>query len=111
METKQALNCLAALAQETRLEVFRLLVRRGEAGMAAGDIAANVGAPSSTLSFHLKELERTGLVTAHRRQRQILYAVDYAAMRRFLDFLQKDCCQDHPEICGCAPADAKPDCR
>ena len=111
METKQALNCLAALAQETRLAVFRLLIRRGEAGMAAGDIAERVGAPASTLSFHLKELERTGLVTVRRHQRQMLYAVDYGAMRRFLDFLQKDCCQDHPEICGCAPADATPERR
>jgi DNA-binding transcriptional ArsR family regulator len=111
METKQALNCLAALAQETRLAVFRLLVRRGEAGMAAGDIAAKVGAPGSTLSFHLKELERTGLVTVRRHQRQMLYAVDYGAMRRFLDFLHKDCCQDHPDICGCAPADAAPERR
>jgi len=103
METKQALSCLSALAQETRLAVFRLLVRRGEAGMAAGDIAAQVGAPASTLSFHLKELERTGLVTARRRQRQVLYAVDYGAMRSFMAFLHKDCCQDHPEICGCEP--------
>jgi DNA-binding transcriptional ArsR family regulator len=109
MEMKQALICLAALAQETRLEVFRLLVRRGEAGMAAGDIAARVGAPGSTLSFHLKELERTGLVTARRRQRQILYAVDYGAMRRFMDFLQRDCCQDHPDICGCRPAETSTD--
>jgi DNA-binding transcriptional ArsR family regulator len=106
METNQALNCLAALAQETRLAVFRLLVRRGEAGMAAGDIAANVGTPASTLSFHLKELERTGLVTVRRHQRQMLYAVDYGAMRRFMDFLQKDCCQDHPDICGCGPIGA-----
>jgi DNA-binding transcriptional ArsR family regulator len=111
METKQALNCLAALAQETRLEVFRLLVRRGDAGMAAGDIAAKVGAPGSTLSFHLKELERTGLITVRRHQRQMFYAVDCAAMRRFLDFLQKDCCQDHPDICGCGPGDAAPERR
>ena len=100
MEIKQALSCLAALAHETRLAVFRLLVREGPGGMPAGEIARCLGVPAPTLSFHLKELERAGLVGAKRQQRQILYATDFAGTRTLLDFLMRDCCQGHPELCG-----------
>lgn len=100
MEIKQALSCLAALAHETRLAVFRLLVREGPGGMPAGEIARRLGVPAPTLSFHLKELERAGLVGATRQQRQILYATDFAGTRALLDFLMRDCCQGHPELCG-----------
>jgi DNA-binding transcriptional ArsR family regulator len=102
MEEKQALSAFAALAHETRLAVFRLLVRQGPAGMPAGDVAQRLGIPPATLSFHLKELERAGLIQATRRHRQILYATDYAGTRELLDFLMRDCCQGHPEICGTA---------
>jgi DNA-binding transcriptional ArsR family regulator len=100
METKQALTSLAALAHETRLAVFRLLVRRGPDDMAAGEIAQRLAVPSPTLSFHLKELERAGLIVATRRQRQIIYATDFAGTRALLDFLIRDCCQGHPDLCG-----------
>jgi len=100
MELKQALSCLAALAHETRLGVFRLLVQQGPLGMPAGEIAQRLAVPAPTLSFHLKELERAGLVQATRRHRQILYATDYGGMRALLDFLMRDCCQGHPELCG-----------
>jgi DNA-binding transcriptional ArsR family regulator len=106
MEQKQALSCLAALAHETRLAIFRLLVQQGPSGIAAGEVAQRLGVAAPTLSFHLKELERAGLIQATRRQRQILYATDYAGTRALLDFLLRDCCQGHPEICGtaCVPA-------
>ncbi len=109
MESKQALSCLAALAHETRLAIFRLLVRQGPEGMAAGEIAQHLAVPPPTLSFHLKELERAGLIDAARRQRQIIYATDFAGTRALLDFLMRDCCQGHPDLCGgaasCAPTD------
>lgn len=100
MEATDAVAALAALAQETRLEVFRLLVRAGPSGMAAGEIARAVAVAPSTLSFHLKELEGAGLVRSTRLQRRILYALDLEATRRLLTFLTEDCCGGHPEICG-----------
>jgi DNA-binding transcriptional ArsR family regulator len=100
MEEKQALARLSALAHETRLAIFRLLVQRGPDGMPAGEIAMRLSVPPPTLSFHLKELERAGLVHATRQQRQILYATDYAGMRALIDFIMRDCCQGHPELCG-----------
>jgi len=106
MEEKQALAALGALAHETRLAVFRLLVRQGPSGMPAGEVAARLGVPAPTLSFHLKELERAGLLRATRRHRQILYATDYASTRGLLDFLTRDCCQGHPDICGPAVNEA-----
>jgi DNA-binding transcriptional ArsR family regulator len=106
MEEKQALSALAALAHETRLSVFRLLVQQGPSGRPAGEIAQRLGVAPATLSFHLKELERGGLISARRRHRQILYATDYAGTRELLDFLMRDCCQGHPEICGTMDAAA-----
>lgn|SRR5699024_6063173 len=100
MEEKLALSALAALAQETRLAVFRLLVPAGPNGLAAGEVAQRLGVPASTLSFHLKELDRAGLLRSWRVQRQIRYAADYESMRRLLSFLTADCCGGHPQICG-----------
>ena len=79
---------------------FRLLVRTGPAGLPAGTIAERVGVPPATLSFHLKELERAGLLSARRESRQIYYAPDIAGMRGLLAFLTEDCCGGHPEICS-----------
>ena len=98
MEIKQALSCLAALSQESRLTVFRLLVRRGEDGMPAGEIAERLDVPGSTLSFHLKELEQAGLLAVRRDGRRMIYAVDYGVMGRLLNFLREDCCRDHPGL-------------
>jgi ArsR family transcriptional regulator, arsenate/arsenite/antimonite-responsive transcriptional repressor len=100
METTEAVAALAAMAQETRLAVLRLLVQSGPNGLPAGDIAQRVGVPPSTLSFHLKELDRAGLARSWRVQRQIRYAADYEGLRRLLSFLTADCCNGHPEICG-----------
>jgi DNA-binding transcriptional ArsR family regulator len=103
VESKQALTCLSALAHETRLAVFRLLAQQGPCGMPAGEIAAHLSVPPPTLSFHLKELERAGLIQAERQHRQILYATNYAGMRGLIDFMMRDCCQGHPDLCGGTP--------
>jgi ArsR family transcriptional regulator, arsenate/arsenite/antimonite-responsive transcriptional repressor len=100
MEVTDAVKALAALAQDTRLQVLRLLVQAGPNGLRAGAIAQAVGVPPSTLSFHLKELDRAGLARSWRVQRQIRYAADYEGLRRLLSFLTADCCNGHPQICG-----------
>ena len=100
METIQALSALAALAQETRLAVFRTLVVAGQLGLPAGVIAEQHGIAGPTLSFHLHHLVTGGLLVSRREGRQIFYAVNFAAMRGLLDFLMQDCCQGHPDICG-----------
>jgi DNA-binding transcriptional ArsR family regulator len=100
MEDRGALAALAALAHETRLAVFRLLVATGPSGLPAGEIAVRVGVVASTLSFHLKELDLAGLLHSWRRQRQVFYAADYAGTRELLTFLTRDCCGGRPEICG-----------
>lgn len=99
MELEQAAGKLAALSNATRLAVFRLLVRRGTEGMAAGEIAEACGLPANTLSFHLKELSHAGLATGTRDGRRIVYAIDPEVVRELLRFLTEDCCQGRPELC------------
>ena len=93
METSSAVAALGALAQDSRLEVFRLLVQRGPAGLPAGEIGERVGVPATTLSFHLAQLSHAGLVTSRREGRSIIYAADYVGMRALMDFLTTNCCQ------------------
>ena len=100
MEILTALAAFAALSQETRLNIVRLLVREGPQGLTAGVLAERLGAPPSTLSFHLKELEREQLVQARREGRRIHYSADYAGLRGLVDFLLADCCQGDPRLCG-----------
>ncbi len=97
METKTAVAALAALAQESRLEVFRLLVRAGPEGLAAGRIGRSLGLPGPTLSFHLSQLRHAGLIAARRAGRSIIYAADYAAMNGLLAYLTENCCGGAPE--------------
>lgn len=99
MNTKKALDALAALAHGTRLEVFRLLVRQGPIGLPAGEIATRLDVRPSTLSPHLAQLERAGLAASWRDQRRIFYAIDVEGTRRLLNFLTRDCCGGHPELC------------
>jgi DNA-binding transcriptional ArsR family regulator len=102
MEKQDALAALSALAQESRLDVFRLLVRAGEDGLSVGEIAESLGLPSPTLSFHLKELLGAGLLRVERIGRSRIYRPDFAAMRQLVGFLTEHCCQ------GVAPtADAR----
>lgn len=93
MEKKEALHALAALAQETRLDVFRRLVRAGDAGLAAGAIAEDLDVPSATLSFHLKELRNAGVVRCRREGRSLVYSPDFAAMNALVAFLSENCCE------------------
>ena len=96
MKTTSAVQLLAALAQETRLDIFRSLIQAGEGGLSAGAIAEAVGAPASTLSFHLKELSSAALIDARQDGRFIYYSANYAAMSQLVAFLTEKCCQGMP---------------
>jgi len=100
MDDSVAVQSLAALAQAHRLAVFRLLVAQGPSGVAAGDIARAVTLSATSASFHLKELQRAGLIRASRQGRFIRYSVEVEAMRSLLTYLTEDCCQGRPELCG-----------
>ena len=106
METPAALLALAALAQQTRLRVFRLLVEDGALGLPAGEIGRKLGLPPATLSFHIKELATAGLVSARQQGRFIHYAIDFAAMRGLIAYLSENCCRvsvggdDRAEACA-----------
>jgi DNA-binding transcriptional ArsR family regulator len=111
MDDRTAVLTLTALAQEHRLRIFRLLMREGPSGMPAGEIGEGVGISATSASFHLKELERAGLLSATRDGRFIRYAVSIDAMRDLLAFLTEDCCHGHPEICGSLFATAAQVCN
>jgi DNA-binding transcriptional ArsR family regulator len=112
MKPAQAIGALAALAQETRLAIFRLLVREGPAGLSAGAIADRLDVPAPTLSFHLTQLSRAGLLTSRRAGRSILYGFDPRGMNALLTYLTEDCCRGRPELCigiACGPSAATAD--
>lgn len=92
MDSKQTVDALGALAQDHRLAAFRILVQAGEAGLAAGAIAEQLGLPNSSLSFHLTHLTRAGLITQRRRGRSLIYSADYSAMNALIGFLTENCC-------------------
>lgn len=93
METRHALQALSALAQESRLAIFRLLVQAGPEGLAAGAIGEKLGLPPATLSFHLAGLTRAGLAQSRQDGRFVIYNADYAAMNALVGFLTENCCQ------------------
>jgi DNA-binding transcriptional ArsR family regulator len=99
MKQSQALICFAALSQETRLQIVKRLVRAGTQGMPAGAVADAAGVSPSNISFHLKELERAGLVVARREARSIIYTADYEALSALIRFLLEDCCSGRQEVC------------
>lgn len=100
MEKQDLISALAALAQETRLDLFRLLVQAGPEGLPAGAIADALGTPSATLSFHLKELKSAGLIRCERVGRSRIYSPDFAATRELVGFLTENCCQGVSGACS-----------
>ena len=110
METTQAVTALAALAQEHRLAVFRLLVQAGPEGMPAGQVADALDLAPNTLTFHFDRLRTAGLVTVRREGRSMIYAAQFEAMNALLGFLTENCCRGSAEQCApavCTPAKAK----
>jgi len=105
-----AISALAALAQPTRLAIFRLLVRHEPVGITAGVIAETIGAPHNTLSSHLAILVRAGLLRSTREGRTINYRSDVEGVRSVIEFLVNDCCDGHPELCNLFAADANAAC-
>jgi ArsR family transcriptional regulator, arsenate/arsenite/antimonite-responsive transcriptional repressor len=99
MNEKQAVKALSALAQETRLEIFRLLVEKGPNGLPAGEIGESLRVAPATLSFHLKELEQGGLLNSRRVSRKIFYATNYEGMGILMNYLSEDCCKCDPRVC------------
>lgn len=105
MDQKSAIAALGALAQETRLALFRLLVTAGPAGLPAGAVAERLGVPPSSLSFHLAQLVHAGLITQRRSSRQLIYSAEYGAMNALLAYLTENCC-GRDAVCApvCDPA-------
>ncbi|MGV1985663.1 ArsR/SmtB family transcription factor [Agrobacterium sp. 22-221-1] len=108
MEERQALASFGALSQETRLQIVRMLVVAGPDGMSAGSIAERLEVSPSNISFHLKELDRAGLIDQRREARSIIYTANYDALSGLVRFLMEDCCSGHPQIL--APATAATCC-
>jgi len=111
MERSDAVAALAALAQDNRLDVFRLLVQAGPEGMPAGQVAEALGLAPNTLTFHFDRLRGAGLVRVRREGRSMIYAAQYEAMNGLLGFLTENCCQGAAEKCApaiCKPAKSKP---
>jgi ArsR family transcriptional regulator, arsenate/arsenite/antimonite-responsive transcriptional repressor len=102
MKKSRVIAALSALAQETRLDIFRLLVQKGPKGLPAGELGARLGQPSPTMSFHLNQLRFAGLVSSRRESRSIIYSANFKAMTDLLGYLTENCCGGRPELC--APA-------
>jgi ArsR family transcriptional regulator len=111
MEQESAILALAALAQSTRLDVFRLLVKHEPDGLAAGDIARAIAVPQNTMSAHLAILARAGLVISERKSRSIIYRANLATFQDLTSFMVEDCCGGRTELCAptaaCKPARAR----
>ena len=110
MRKPQALGALTALAQEHRLDTFRLLVQAGPDGMPAGEVAAALGLPPNTLTFHFDRLREAGLIRVRREGRSMIYAAQYDAMNGLLAYLTENCCRGAPGKCvdaACSPASSK----
>ena len=107
MKAKQAVSALSAVAHDNRLAIYRMLVQEGPQGLPAGDIAARLAMPPSSLTFHLQQMLHAGLVTQRRLGRQLIYAADYAAMNGLVAYLTENCCGEGLQ-CGptCKPASA-----
>jgi ArsR family transcriptional regulator, arsenate/arsenite/antimonite-responsive transcriptional repressor len=100
MKSAQVVKALAALAQPTRLSIYRLLVARGPQGMAAGQVAEKLKVPPATLSFHLKALSHAGLVESRQESRYVFYAANFAVMNGMVAYLTENCCGGNPDACN-----------
>lgn len=110
MESEDALACLGALSQGTRLETFRLLVRHEPEGLPAGEVARQLEVPQNTMSTHLAVLTRAGLLRSERHSRSIVYRADLNRLREMMLFLVKECCEGRADLCGPLIADLLPCC-
>src|SRR6202451_1077467 len=106
MKKSIVIGALGALSQETRLDIFRLLVQKGPEGLPAGEIGTRLGQPSPTMSFHLNQLRFAGMVTSRRESRSIIYTANFKAMNDLLAYLTENCCGGRPELCAPAAATA-----
>ena len=103
MDKQTALQALAGLAQESRLDIYRLLVERGPGGVPAGEIANKLGMPNTTLSFHLKELSHAGLITGRSEGRFVFYSPNFTAVDGLISYLTDNCCRDAGCKVACVP--------
>ena len=101
MKQEMALDMLAALSQQTRLQIVRYLVHCGEDGASAGDVGRQVNASSSRASFHLSALENAGVISSARQSRHIIYRAEFGNLGSLISFLLNDCCDNHPDIRAC----------
>ena len=106
MERSKVLAALSALANDKRLELVRLLMPQGKAGLSAGEIGQHLGLGASRLSFHLAALEQAGLIRSRRASRNVFYAADLGGLGQTIGYLMRDCCMDHPEIRACCQTHA-----
>jgi DNA-binding transcriptional ArsR family regulator len=104
LEEPQAIDAFGALSQATRLRMVRILVQAGPEGMAAGAVGEAVAASSSSASFHLAHLERAGLIQSRRESRSIIYNANFEGLAGLVEFLMRDCCSGHPQVCSPAMA-------
>jgi ArsR family transcriptional regulator, arsenate/arsenite/antimonite-responsive transcriptional repressor len=100
MKKEAIIQALGALAQETRIDIFRILVQAGPEGLPAGAIGERLGLPSPTLSFHLNQLRFAGLVTSRRESRSIIYSANFKTMNQVVAYLTENCCGGRPELCA-----------
>lgn len=100
MKKSAVISALGALAQETRLDIFRMLVQKGPEGLPAGEIGTRLKQPSPTMSFHLNQLRFAGLVTSRRQSRSIIYRANFKAMNDLLGYLTENCCGGRSELCS-----------
>jgi ArsR family transcriptional regulator len=100
MKKSMVIAALGALAQETRLDIFRMLVQQGPEGLPAGEIGSRLAQPSPTMSFHLNQLRFAGMVTSRRESRSIIYRANFKAMNDLLGYLTENCCGGRPELCN-----------
>lgn len=100
MTNEKTVEMLSALAHQTRLSVFKMLIKKGKAGLPAGNIAERLEMPQNSLSSHLKIMSHAGLIKANREGRHLIYSVELEATKNLIGYLVNDCCDGHPEICA-----------